>query len=179
MPLTEPDDRISRIRLFSCASLTSSKRIKVVKDSRLWKRIPTKEAFKLLPGKAFPLTSAVEPFEGHHLRLKVEGLHFPHVAADAEVVVVSPELSSKHRPPVPQLGNIANGFQPPICRCKLGSKFLRACLASKLKEAFPGLVAIMRKAQKIKGLYLAASLLVFLPRRSSKLKHPRFLLRDS
>ena len=116
MPLTEPGVRISRFRLFSRASLASSKRIKVVKDSRLWKRIPTQQALELLPGKASLLTSAVKPFEGHHPRPVIEGPQFPHVAADSVVVVVSPQLSLKHRPPVRQLGNIANGFQPLISR---------------------------------------------------------------
>ena len=178
MSLTEPGVWISHFRLFSNASLTSGKRIKVVKDSRLWKRIPSKKALKCFQGEAFPLASAVEPFEGHLLRLMIEGLHFPHVAADSVVVVVSPQLSSEHWPPHRQLGNVADRLQPLISRCELGSEFLGACLASKLKGAFPGLVAVMRKAQKIKGLYLVASLLVLPPRRSSKLKDARFLLRD-
>ena len=95
-----------------------------MKDSRSWKRIPSQEAFKFFPAKAFPLTPAIDPFEGHHLRSMMEGLHFSHVAADAKVVVVSPKLGAEHRPPDVQFADVANGFQPQICRYKLGFEFL-------------------------------------------------------
>lgn len=108
MPLTEPDVQISSFRLFSNASLASGKHIKVVEDSRLWKRIPSKEAFVFLSGEASLLTPAVEPFEGHPFRSIIECLQFPHVPADAVVVVVSPELRLEHRPPVCQFGYVAD-----------------------------------------------------------------------
>ena len=123
MPLTEPGVWVSHFRLFSRASLASGKRIKVVKDSRLWKWIPIQEALKGFQGEAFPLTPAIDPFEGHRLRLNIEGPHLPHVAADTKVIVVSSEFGLKHRPPDTQLGHIANGFQPQISRCQLGSEF--------------------------------------------------------
>ena len=109
MPLTEPGVRISRFRLFSVRPALSE-RIKVVKDSRLWKRIPTEEASKFFPGKASLLASAIDPFEGHPLRPLVEGLHFPHVAANAEVVVVSSKFRLEHWPPFGQFRSIADGL---------------------------------------------------------------------
>ena len=89
MPLTEPGVQVSRFRLFSVRPVLS-KRIKVVKDSRLRKRVPTEEVFKFFPGKAYLLASAVDPLEGHHLRSVMKSLHFLHVATDAVVVVVPP-----------------------------------------------------------------------------------------
>ena len=89
MPLTEPGVQVSRFRLFSVRPALS-KRIKVVKDSRLWKRVPAEKVFKFFPGKAFLLASAVNPFEGHPLRSVMEGLHFLHVTANA---VVKPRKS--------------------------------------------------------------------------------------
>ena len=180
MSLTEPGVQISCFRLFSCASRASRKRkrIKIVKDSRLWKRIPTEEAAKFFPGKAFPLASAIDPFEGHPSRLLIEGPHLPHVAADAEVVVVSSEFRLEHWPPLGQFRNVADRLQPQIGRSQLGSQFLGACLPSKLKGALPRFIAVMRKTKKVKGLYLATSLLGFLPCLSSELYNARFLLRN-
>src|SRR3989339_1704757 len=148
MPLTEPGVRISRFRLFSCASLVSGECIKVVKDSRLRKRIPTKEVSEFFPGKAVPLASAIDPFEGHSFRLVIESLHLPHVTADPIVVVVPPEFRLQHWPPHGQFRNIANGLQPQIGRYQLGSQFLGACFSSKLKAAPPRSIAVVRKTQK-------------------------------
>ena len=123
MSLTEPGVWVSHFRLFSRASLASGKSIKVVKDSWFGKRVPSEEALKGFQGEAFPLAPAINPFEGHPLRPFIEGLHLPHVAADTKVIVVSSEFGLKHRPPDTQLGHIANGFQPQISRCQLGSEF--------------------------------------------------------
>ena len=93
-PLTEPDLKISLIRLFRSTSSTDSGIQRVI-YLRLREWIILEKTIELIPVVAFLLAATIDPFKGEFHDMIVEVLHPTEVTTHSIVVIVSDQLLSQ------------------------------------------------------------------------------------